>query len=101
MFQRAARTATCHLLTVLGPAGVGKSRLVAAAVDAIGDAATVLSGQCSSGGEGSSFWPLAEIVRLAAEIKTADSPEQAEAKLEALLAGDPAGDAVGRRAGGG
>jgi class 3 adenylate cyclase/tetratricopeptide (TPR) repeat protein len=96
MFQRAVRTSTCHLLTVLGPAGVGKSRLVAAAVDAIGDAATVLSGQCSSGVEGSSFWPLAEIVRRAAEIKTADSPEQAEAKLEALLTegyGEPQGGA--------
>ncbi|MGH3101104.1 MAG: AAA family ATPase, partial [Thermoleophilia bacterium] len=86
VFQRAVRTSTCHLLTVLGPAGVGKSRLVAAAVDAIGDAATVLSGQCAAGVEGSSFWPLAEIVRRAAEIKTADSPEQAEAKLEELLA---------------
>src|SRR4029453_19134455 len=57
MFQRGVRTSTCHLLTVLGPAGVGKSRLVAAAVDAIGDAATVLSGQCSSEVGGGSFWP--------------------------------------------
>jgi class 3 adenylate cyclase/tetratricopeptide (TPR) repeat protein len=98
MFQRAVRTSTCHLLTVLGPAGVGKSRLVAAAVDAIGDTATVLSGQCSSGVEGSSFWPLAEIVRRAAEIKSADSPEQAEAKLEALL-DDPDGERVTDRLG--
>ena len=85
VFQRAVRTSTCHLLTVLGPAGVGKSRLVAAAVDALDDSATVLYGQCSSDAEGSSFWPVAEIVRRAAEIKTADSPEQAEAKLEELL----------------
>ena len=98
MFQRTVRTSTCHLLTVLGPAGVGKSRLVAAAVDAIGDAATVLYGQCSSGAEGSSFWPLAEIVRRAAEIKTADSPEQAEAKLEALL-DDPDAEQVTDRLG--
>src|SRR5215216_6345389 len=85
VFQRAVRTSTCHLLTVLGPAGVGKSRLVAAAVDALDDAATVLSGQCSADVEGSSFWPVAEIVRRAAEIKTADSPEQAETKLTELL----------------
>ncbi|HEX3200569.1 MAG TPA: AAA family ATPase, partial [Actinomycetes bacterium] len=85
MFERTVRTSTCHLLTVLGPAGVGKSRLVAAAVDALDDAATVLYGQCSAGAEGSSFWPVAEIVRRAAEIKTADSPEQAEAKLEDVL----------------
>ncbi|HEV2824280.1 MAG TPA: AAA family ATPase, partial [Actinomycetota bacterium] len=95
VFQRAVRTSTCHLLTVLGPAGVGKSRLVAAAVDALDDAATVLYGQCSSDAEGSSFWPVAEIVRRAAEIKTADSPEQAEAKLEELLDDPPEGS--GRR----
>jgi class 3 adenylate cyclase/tetratricopeptide (TPR) repeat protein len=99
MFQRTVQTSTCHLLTVLGPAGVGKSRLVAAAVDALDDAATVLYGQCPSDAEGSSFWPLAEIVRRAAEIKTADSPEQAEAKLEELLGyedGEPVADRLGR-----
>ena len=99
VFQRAVRTSTCHLLTVLGPAGVGKSRLVAAAVDALDDAATVLYGQCSSDAEGSSLWPVAEIVRRAAEIKTADSPEQAEAKLEELLNyddGEQVADRLGR-----
>jgi class 3 adenylate cyclase/tetratricopeptide (TPR) repeat protein len=98
MFQRTVRTSTCHLLTVLGPAGVGKSRLVAAAVDALDDTATVLSGQCSADAEGSSFWPLAEIVRRAAEIKTADSPEQAEAKLTELL-GVPDAEQVADRLG--
>src|SRR4029450_1102114 len=53
--------------------------------DALDDAATVLYGQCSADAEGSSFWPGAEIVRRAAEIKTADSPEEAGAKLEELL----------------
>jgi class 3 adenylate cyclase/tetratricopeptide (TPR) repeat protein len=99
MFQRTVRASTCHLLTVLGPAGVGKSRLVAAAVDAIDDAATVLYGQCSADAEGSSFWPVAEIVRRAAEIKPADSPEQAEAKLEELVGvadADQVADRLGR-----
>jgi class 3 adenylate cyclase/tetratricopeptide (TPR) repeat protein len=100
VFQRTVRTSTCHLLTVLGPAGVGKSRLVAAAVDAHADGATVLSGRCPSDAGGSSFWPVAEIVRRAAEIKTADSPEQAEAKLEEMLAegsGEPRGGAPENR----
>jgi class 3 adenylate cyclase/tetratricopeptide (TPR) repeat protein len=99
VFQRTVRTSTCHLLTVLGPAGVGKSRLVAAAVDALDDTATVLYGQCQSDAEGSSFWPVAEIVRRAAEIKTADSPEQAEAKLEELLAAPGDGQQVADRLG--
>src|SRR5215218_3625267 len=99
VFQRTVRTSSCRLLTVLGPAGVGKSRLVAAALDALDDAATVLSGQCSPDAEGSSFWPVAEIVRLAAEIKAADSPDQAEAKLEELLDhhdGERVADRLGR-----
>src|SRR5512132_2962729 len=98
VFQRTVRTSTCHLLTVLGPAGVGKTRLVAAAVDALDDAATVLYSRCSADAEGSSFWPVAEIVRRAAEIKTADSPEQAEAKLTELL-GVPDADEVADRLG--
>ena len=105
MFERTVRTSTCHLLTVLGPAGVGKSRLVAAAVDALDAAATVLYGQCSPDAEGSSFWPVAEIVRRAAEIKTADSPDQAEAKLVELMTEGPpvdrdheAGQALWKRA---
>ena len=98
VFQRAVGTSTCHLLTVLGPAGVGKSRLVAAAVDALDDDATVLYGQCSPDAEGSSFWPVAEIVRRAAEIKTADSPDQAEAELEELL-DDPESGKVADRLG--
>src|SRR5215217_3738001 len=61
VFQRAVRTSTCHLLTVLGPAGVGKSRLVAAALDALDDAAFVLYGQCSPDADQSSFFPVAEI----------------------------------------
>jgi class 3 adenylate cyclase len=92
VFQRTVRTSTCHLLTVLGPAGVGKSRLVSAAVDPrLDDAATVLSGQCSADADQSSFWPVAEIVRRAAEIKTADSPDQAERKLVELIGPEPEG----------
>jgi len=98
VFQRTVRTSTCHLLTVLGPAGVGKSRLVAAAVDALDDTATVLDGRCPPDAEGSSFWPVAELVRRAAEIKTADSPEQAEAKLADLL-GVPDAEQVADRLG--
>ena len=99
VFRRSAQTSSCHLLTVLGAAGVGKTRLVTAAVDALGEAATALFGQCPSDAEGSTFWPVAEIVRRAAEIKAADSPEQARAKLDELLAGADDGPEVAERVG--
>ena len=50
----------CHLLTVLGAAGVGKSRLVAELFARVGDSARILSGRCLPYGEGITFWPVAE-----------------------------------------
>ena len=60
-FQGAVRGRTCALFTLLGTAGVGKSRLVReflARVDA-----TVLEGRCLSYGEGITYWPVVEIVK--------------------------------------
>ena len=54
---------SCHLVTVLGAAGVGKSRLVDDFVDGLGGRACVLRGRCLPYGEGITYWPLAEIVR--------------------------------------
>jgi class 3 adenylate cyclase/tetratricopeptide (TPR) repeat protein len=50
----------CHLFTVLGVAGVGKSRLAAELSSTLGDRATVLRGRCLPYGEGITFWPLLE-----------------------------------------
>ena len=54
---------SCHLVTVLGAAGVGKSRLVEDFVDGLGGRASVLRGRCLSYGEGITYWPLADVVR--------------------------------------
>jgi tetratricopeptide (TPR) repeat protein len=48
------------LFTLLGAAGVGKSRLVAEFLTGLGDRATVLRGRCLHYGEGITFWPLVE-----------------------------------------
>jgi predicted ATPase/class 3 adenylate cyclase len=63
VFTSALHNRSCHLLTVLGSAGVGKSRLVQEFVGAISDEATVLRGRCLPYGEGITYWPLAEVVR--------------------------------------
>jgi tetratricopeptide (TPR) repeat protein len=57
----------CHLFTLLGVAGVGKSRLVSELLASIGDAATALSGRCLHYGEGITFWPLLEALSPAGE----------------------------------
>ncbi|MGN6429599.1 MAG: AAA family ATPase [Gaiellaceae bacterium] len=52
----------CHLFTVLGTAGVGKSRLVAEFLESL-DGATVIGGRCLSYGEGISYWPVTAAVK--------------------------------------
>ena len=47
---------------MLGPAGIGKSRLVADFLDRVGDSADILRGRCLSYGEGITYWPLVEIL---------------------------------------
>ena len=62
-FASVQQNRACHLLTVLGPAGIGKSRLVEEFVSEVGAEATVLHGHCLPYGEGITYWPLTEIVR--------------------------------------
>jgi class 3 adenylate cyclase/tetratricopeptide (TPR) repeat protein len=61
-FDQAA-AGSCYLFTVLGPPGIGKSRLAAEFGRRIADRAHVLEGRCLPYGEGITFWPLREIVR--------------------------------------
>ena len=57
---RTVRESGCHLFTLLGAAGVGKSRLVEELFDEVRERATILSGRCLHYGEGITFWPLVE-----------------------------------------
>ena len=62
-FRRVVGDRRCELVTILGPAGIGKSRLVHELVTRLDGEATTLSGRCLSYGEGITFWPVAEIAR--------------------------------------
>ncbi|HEX8930489.1 MAG TPA: AAA family ATPase, partial [Actinomycetota bacterium] len=57
---------SCHRALVLGPAGVGKSRLVQAFLANVEGHGTVLRGRCVEYGEGLTYWPIAEVIRQAA-----------------------------------
>ncbi len=83
-FDRVVGTPRCEVVTVLGQAGLGKSRLIEEFVCQVGDRAQVLRGRCLSYGEGITFWPLAEAVRTAAGILLDDPHEEARTKLWAL-----------------
>jgi class 3 adenylate cyclase len=62
-YERAVGERACHLFTVLGAAGVGKSRLVAEFLSGIDADATIMRGRCLPYGEGITYWPLAEAIR--------------------------------------
>jgi class 3 adenylate cyclase len=81
-WNRAVAEPGCHLFTLLGAAGVGKSRLVAELLSDIGDEARVLAGRCLPYGEGITFWPLLEALTGAGD--------EAEAVLERLRSGGTA-----------
>jgi class 3 adenylate cyclase/tetratricopeptide (TPR) repeat protein len=91
VYQRMLRSGSAQLVTVLGPAGVGKSRLVTEALGAHAPEALVLHGGCLSYGEGITYRPVAEIVRQAAGIGDADEEPQARDRIGALLADDDEG----------
>jgi class 3 adenylate cyclase/tetratricopeptide (TPR) repeat protein len=93
-FESAAADGSCHLFTVLGPAGIGKSRLVREFVSSVGANATVLSGRCLSYGEGITFWPVAEMAIQAAGIAEDDPPDRARAALRDVFEGSSEGDVV-------
>jgi predicted ATPase/DNA-binding SARP family transcriptional activator/class 3 adenylate cyclase len=84
-FQRVVLGRACHLFTVLGAAGVGKSRLAQELLADAGQQATVLRGRCLDYGEGITFWALNEVVREAIGATEATSAAQVRAGLAALL----------------
>ncbi|MGH2796976.1 MAG: AAA family ATPase, partial [Thermoleophilaceae bacterium] len=90
VFAAAVSDQTCHLVTVLGAAGVGKSRLVQEFIDGLGDEGSVLRGRCLPYGEGITYWPLAEVVR----DMTHGAPELSEPAIAAHLAGEPKADLI-------
>ncbi len=63
-FDNVASERSCHLFTVLGSAGVGKTRLVSEFLRTLDDVA-VVHGRCLSYGEGITYWPVVEVVKQA------------------------------------
>ena len=96
-FARSVRERSCHLFTLLGSAGVGKSRLLWEALRDIGDEAEVLTAACLPYGEGITFWPVREIVKQVTGLTEDDAPDEALAKIVAVLDGDDSAQLVAER----
>jgi class 3 adenylate cyclase len=76
-FDRTVHERRCHLFTLLGAAGVGKSRLVDEVLTSVD--ARVLEGRCLDYGEGITYWPVVSILK---QLR-----EHGEAALERVIQG--------------
>jgi class 3 adenylate cyclase len=92
--ERAISGKTCRLVTLLGGAGMGKSRLAHEFTRSAEGQARAVGGRCLPYGRGITFWPLVEVVRQAAGIGEDDPPDVARSRVAACVPGDD--DAVER-----
>ncbi len=87
--QKVEREGRPHLVTVIGQAGVGKSRLLrefGAKAATLEPAPKLLTGECPPYGTGISYWALGEVVRREFAIEGGEDHESAWAKLRRGMA---------------
>ncbi|MDQ3067893.1 MAG: AAA family ATPase, partial [Actinomycetota bacterium] len=89
--NRVIRDKRAHLFTIFGEPGVGKSRLAREFLAGV-EGATILVGRSLPYGEGVTYWPLAEMVKVAAGIADDDPVQEAVAKLRACCGDDAVAD---------
>ncbi len=96
LFTRVIREERPHLVTVIGQAGVGKTRLLEEFRQRIEPRGSAIfrQGRCLPYGSSVAYWALGEVVRSDAEIVDSDSSEVAWRKLRSHvqeLTGSPSG----------
>ena len=88
-FAASVHTLSCQLVTVVGDAGVGKSRLVAEFLRGV-SGALILRGRCLPYGDGITYRPVAEVVRqLEDQLERLAPDVRVQHALRGLLGSDP------------
>jgi class 3 adenylate cyclase len=84
-FEQTIRAGCARLVTVLGPPGIGKSRLVSEFLTRVGSRATVAVGRCLSYGQGITYWPLVQALRDALDLSGTESAELTQHALREAI----------------
>jgi len=88
LFHASADERRAHLVSVVGIAGIGKSRLAwefFKYIDGLSDVVWWHRGRCLAYGEGVAYWALAEMVRMRAGIMEGEEVQSARQKLRAAV----------------
>jgi len=88
LYHGSADEKKAHLVSVLGIAGIGKTRLTTELekyFDGVAHTVQWHRGRCPAYGDGVAYWALAEMVRMRADIVEGEEPESARAKLRSAL----------------
>ncbi|MFL5719506.1 MAG: adenylate/guanylate cyclase domain-containing protein, partial [Chloroflexota bacterium] len=93
-FERAVAEERCVLVTVLGSAGVGKSRLVHEFLAGARADAQVVRGRCLPYGQGITWYPVAELLRSAVGVDETAEPAEVLERLRDRLEGVDDRDAI-------
>jgi class 3 adenylate cyclase/tetratricopeptide (TPR) repeat protein len=80
------------LVTIVGPPGIGKSRLLAEFARHAGQDGRVHWGRCLPYGEGITYWPVTDVVKSAAGILQSDDRETIAGRLDDFLKTLPTDD---------
>ena len=96
-FEHAVNGGILRLCTVVGPAGIGKSRLTDEFLLSLDELVSIFRGRCLPYGEGITYWPVAEVVRQAAGLDDDDSVREARAKIMQLVSKDEDGAQIVER----
>ncbi len=96
-FDRCIEERACHVVTLLGNAGVGKTRLLSELLAALPDDVLVLRGRCLSYGDAVGLWPVREILRSAAGLKGGEEEQESRPRIARLIADDADPTVLGDR----
>ena len=86
-FQRIQETKRAHLVTILGEAGVGKSRLVEEFAAGLSEEVKVLTGRAGEFEEDPTFAPIAEMIRRELGVEPGEPADKLRARLRKVVEG--------------